>query len=749
MRKVSSVPCLLLLTGSLLQPGASVLAPERRKLQQQQGDDWEDVTPASTTTSSNSEKEDIVNFFNVSFSYVVLLPGAVQYDIPLDDYSSYLIAIMDGLVKESLEVFDPDATLEIQGPAEDGEETTVEDETEEELTNKTLTDEVATDDLNVESPTEMNVDEFQKSEFSSISAGATSDGEATKVPMPNVGLQLPTSIERFQNLEFSDTPALTDQGVFVEGPCPSSLGNKERDRCVQVTASSRALLFEPETASAQVVEALKSVFEMAVEKAIGAGRLHELLVEQFPWTDMVVLSGYNVSSDVFSTVPVGEANSTRVVPQEVKDKFKILSLSITTLIAILIGLLLLLALIVLVAVRICCRSRQNKEIIAKNGTEVEIIERTSSSSLPQQSSSLEAATGLEWGPVDKDQTMPYHQPHKGEIVSTASVGHQGKGEIEDGWTENPSASSVPLSHNSDKGDDDKCIATPSNTSHHSSSSSISSTPSAVSSTSSNNSSVTSSKSDFYRFRGLVNRINSVSPIQEGDESIMVTPENHRRTLTVSAMGSSNHDLEDESTATSLLDQSIDSDVATVDLASGAVVIMPKSIHSLHDLKSHLSPMDVKDFDALEAAILVGDWNTIAAMGNEADSTGDLDMSAHSYGTMESAAVYRTPIRNGERRLGTVPWNAPDGSKFPTTSRVLASQEEQPRTNAWQAMLDAAKSSELAHVMSRGDWASVLVSAAKHATVDVPAQKLSLDKEQEDEVKVNDGAQGKLRTMTEV
>ena len=125
------------------------------------------------------------------------------------------------------------------------------------------------------------------------------------------------------------------------------------------------------------------------------------------------------------------------------------------------------------------------------------------------------------------------------------------------------------------------------------------------------------------------------------------------------------------------------------------------------------------------------------------------MSAHSYGTMESAAVYRTPIRNGERRLGTVPWNAPDGSKFPTTSGVLASQEEQPRTNAWQAMLDAAKSSELAHVMSRGDWASVLVSAAKHATVDVPAQKLSLDKEQEDEVKVNDGAQGKLRTMTEV
>ena len=163
-------------------------------------------------------------------------------------------------------------------------------------------------------------------------------------------------------------------------------------------------------------------------------------------------------------------------------------------------------------------------------------------------------------------------------------------------------------------------------------------------------------------------------------------------------------------------------------------------------------MDVKDFDALEAAILVGDWNAIAAMGNEADATEeDLDMSTHSYGTLESAAVYKTPTRNGERRgLGVGPWNAQEGVKVSGTSRLRASREEQPRPNAWQALLESAQSSELANVMSRGDWASVLITAAKYATVDVPVQQeLSSEKGRADEINVPDFAQSKFRKMTEV
>jgi len=290
---------LFLLTGRFLWTSASIVT----------------VQDVNQTAAVGIEEEML--FLVVYVSYMILVPGGIKHDIDVGDYSPYLVKIMNELASEvEVQLFD-------QSEA---------------------------------SPMEVRV-------ASSQSGTERQNGNSTESHTSAFQVELPTGIEQIQDMGFTSTPLLTDEGIFVRGPCPTQSGSEDRHRCEQVTASIRLGLVESMIPTPQVAEALIDAFEDALRTAILDGRLDELLLEFFPWTDLIILSGYHVSS----TIAV-QTTSPTISPQEaIEEGNEIVSVTLVVIACGLCGLLLVLALVVLATACMFRRPHQPKTTIADTG----------------------------------------------------------------------------------------------------------------------------------------------------------------------------------------------------------------------------------------------------------------------------------------------------------------------------------------------------------------------------------------------
>jgi hypothetical protein len=457
-----------------------------------------------------------------------------------------------------------------------------------------------------------------------------------------------------------------------------------------VTASIRFDLSPP--TGPRVTEALKAAIEDELRKAVLAGRLDELLLESFPWTDLVVLSGYHVSS--YGTD--ASINATTSAPSQEDNNTKMNIFAIAVIVG---GNVLLLVLVLLVVVCLIRRKRVKNKMAAKEAAMMSSMKQTPArrganpaSPTPEIPSvhppvPSVTATGLEWGhekASDQIQLQVINVPITIETQKTRR----------EEWIETPSIASQESSRQHSY-------------SMYSRASRMSSMTSMI-----------STMSSIQSFRGGLTRFPSGTPedLREhafkdepgyGIDDILPT------SPTLHSSSTSNYDDDDysRSLATSYdsssvsMQPSVCSSVPTVNILYGAQVV------SSRELQSQVSPMDVRDLDALEAAILVGDWK--AVMGSETtqietSGPGNEDASAKSFTTLESASVYKESNRDGALGSGVALSRIDDGDVVSNPVR---------RPNAWEEVIDAAKASEMAQVIAGGDWDAIVSTAAKYAAVD--------------------------------
>lgn len=624
------------------------------------GFEEDDKEPATTTSVSSA--------FTASVEYMILVPGAIEFNIAAWDYDFYFVAIMNDLaVKVADQVLNPSGTIQVEqqrlrppySPVFGNE------------------NEATSSNNNETAPTIETTRDEASSSLESIAY--------VEVPVPPLRVDLPTSIDQLQEFGFTDAPTMSEEdGIFLSGtPCPSRLGDPSKDRCEQVTASIRVVLAEP--ADVELIQALKLTYKAGLDEAILQGQLDALLLEKFPWTDILVLTGYHVSSvdmDVDSEQDIAPTNkvvgSTQPAVSEDGGPNALILFG-----GICLGILIF-VLLALFGIFLFRRQRQ-KQTLEKDNT------RNSQSSQNEPTSgsmdrdvierggdrSIEP-TGLEWGRVQAPETqISVHDPRRkdrnkewADAQSVNSHASSSVGHYSQGFSTVSSMSSLhsfrgsfgrryPSAGDVRNGSVKEESGPSSNISHH------------------------SSRTD--------------SALTKDDGSVSVSPS----LMSYSSAGS--------------MQPSVDSTVATANIMQGTPVVTSQA------LWTEASPLAVEDFDALEAAVLAGDWKALGSQAlamQKRQQQGQISVQSWSTGGVSS--VYGEPsLRHSQlggattsRRMSSFD----DDSGIYTTEYDAADEgsKSSQHPTAWQGVLDAVKgtSHELAEMLERGNWGSVADTAER-------------------------------------
>jgi hypothetical protein len=572
---------------------------------------WASTTPSQVRQRA-LEGDGEAEFFDVSASYIIFLPGGVQFDIPVSSYDHYFISIMNELAREVADrVFDPSAFIKVLWNSTDADDNN--------------------DDERYLMISSQQTSPFPQYVSSHWTVPTQTEPNFVELPMPTIQLELPTRIEQIQEIGFTDSPTLTSQGTFSQGPCPSRLGSADKDRCEEVEAFIRFVLLVP--TRTEVIEALKTTFEDELQKAILSGRMDEMLLEDYPWSDIVILSGYPISN---APIP-----STNDAEGKGESQNGVQKLSVVSIGAILLGVFLFFSVVLLVAACRVRKSRTDKgdqtpnEVPQSHTTENYPAPIRIVSTSPPDTISIEVS-GLEWG----------HETDCGEQEDSRQVF------VVKVRKPFPIPARKPVSD-----------ANPSCQSNDYSDSSVLSTMSPVSSMRSS--------------RGLV--ATQRDPSIQDENAVEEQP--NEASISVTSMERIRHSTSmDFSSSYSV--QSNESSTGTASIFQGTPMV------SLHK-DTQVSPMDVKDFDAFEAAIMAGDWKAVEIQAAALDT-----MRSGSEGTLPGSRVRpltsdvstcsssnRDPIR--PRKLDD------DMSSIDDESGVCAEGGESFRP----AALDAVKTSE--------------------------------------------------------
>eukprot|EP00934_Nitzschia_sp_Nitz4_P000833 Nitzschia sp. Nitz4//NODE_159_length_47236_cov_74.723851//45231//46799//NITZ4_additional_000017-RA//1//CDS//3329531770//833//frame0 len=111
-------------------------------------------------------------------------------------------------------------------------------------------------------------------------------------------LQVPSKVQRVNNAGFTIDPDVSDDGVFLGGACPASIGSEGVDRCEQISVLVGMLVQDGVS-----LLAAQQAFQGALDMAVLSGDLGATLKGQFPYSPIWVVTGeVIVVSTAISTV---------------------------------------------------------------------------------------------------------------------------------------------------------------------------------------------------------------------------------------------------------------------------------------------------------------------------------------------------------------------------------------------------------------------------------------------------------------